>query len=80
MRKKKKKLIKIVWRWFTKINWFIINIDYSKRSNIDEIIKIVYINIGTLFFDKIIDIFNSDKSYQNYIIERNIQNSLDKLI
>ena len=57
----------------------LLNIDYSKRPNIDEIIKIVYFNIGTLFFDKIVELFDSDESYQNYIIERNIQNSLDQV-
>ena len=57
----------------------LLNIDYSKRPNIDEIIKIVYFNIGTLIFDKIVELFDSDESYQNYIIERNIQNSLDQV-
>ncbi len=57
----------------------LLNIDYSKRPNVDEIIKTVNFNIGISIFDRIVELFNSDESYQNYIIERNIQNSIDQV-
>ena len=55
------------------------NKDYSKRLNIEKIIDIANNNLGVLLYDKITDLFDLDVSYQNYIIERNIQKSLDQV-
>ena len=58
----------------------LLNKDYKKRPNIEDVIKIVKMNIiGTLFIDKIYELFQLDESFQNYIIERNIQNSIDQV-
>ena len=57
----------------------LLNKDYSKRPNIEKIIDIANNNLGVLLYDKITDLFDLDESYQNYIIERNIQKSLDQV-
>ena len=57
----------------------LLNKDYSKRPNIEKIIDITNNNLGVLLYDKITDLFDLDESYQNYIIELNIQKSLDQV-
>ena len=57
----------------------LLNKDYKKRPNIEEVIKILNKNIGSAFLDKILELFEEDEAYQNYIIEKNIQNSIDQV-
>lgn len=42
-------------------------------------IEIVNKNIGKSFLEKIVELFEEDKVYQNYLIEKNILNSIDQV-
>ena len=57
----------------------LLNINYKNRPNIDEVIKFVNRNIGKSFLEKIEELFQEDKAYQNYIFEKNILNSIDQV-
>ena len=65
----------------------LLNINYRKRPNIDDIIKIITKNenilIGNTFKNMInqviINLLKEDEAVQNYIIEKNIQDSLDQM-
>ncbi len=58
----------------------LLNKDYSKRLNIEKIIVIVNNNLGLLLYDNIIDLFNLDEPFQNYIIDKILKNLWNKLI
>ena len=57
----------------------LLNKDYKKRPSVDE----VSITIDKYFTgkikEKIMEIFQLDESYQNYIIERNVLNSINQV-
>ena len=65
----------------------LLNINYKKRPNIDDIIKIITKNEKTLNINSfknminevIINLIKEDEAVQNYIIEKNIQDSLDQM-
>ena len=57
----------------------LLNINYKNRPNIDEVIKIINRNIGNSFINKIVELFQEDKSYQNYALEKNILNSINQV-
>ena len=53
--------------------------NYEKRPSIEDIIKIINKNLTMSFMEKIMEIFQEDESYQNYIIERDVLNSIDQV-
>ena len=53
--------------------------NYKKRPNVEEVIRIINVNLGKSFLDKIISLLEGDESYQNHLIEKNIQNSIDQV-
>ena len=53
--------------------------DHNKRSSIDEIRRIINKSNCKWMTQSIVELFEEDKSYQNYIIEKNIQKSLEKI-
>ena len=53
--------------------------NYKKRLNVDEIINIININFGISFMEKIMEMFQEDEAYQNYIIERDVLNSINQV-
>ena len=53
--------------------------DRNKRSSIDEIRRIINKSNCKWMTQSIAELFEEDKSYQNYIIEKNIQKSLEKI-
>ena len=57
----------------------LLNINYKRNLNIDEVIKIINRNIGQSFLEKIEEQFKEDKSYKDYIFEKNILNSIDQV-
>ena len=56
-----------------------LNTDYKKRPRIEDIKKQINSKMGELMIEKIVGLFEKDESYQNYLIEKNIQNSIDQV-
>ena len=54
----------------------LLNKNYKKRPSIDEVIKLVKKNTDPSSANKIMEIFEEDEVYQNYIIEKNVLNSI----
>ena len=57
----------------------LLNIDYKKRPTVEEILKIINKYFSQLFFDQIAELFQEDEVIQNYLIERNIEKSIDMM-
>ena len=57
----------------------LLNKNYEQRPSVDDIIKIINKNLTMSFMEKIMEIFQEDEAYQNYLIERNVLNSIDKV-
>ena len=58
---------------------FLLNVNYKERPNIDDVIKMVKYILNKSFIENIIEIFQEDEVYQNYIIEKNVLNSIDQV-
>ena len=54
----------------------LLNKDYKKRPDIEEVIK--YINKNIINLKKKVELLEDDDIEQNYLIEKNIQNSLEQ--
>ena len=57
----------------------LLKIEYKKRPDIEEVIKIVKKNLDKSHLEKIAEILHDDEAYQNYIMEKNIQDSIDQV-
>ena len=57
----------------------LLNVDYKKRPTVEEILKIINKYFSQLFFDQIPELFQEDEVIQNYLIERNIERSIDMM-
>ena len=53
--------------------------DPHKRPKTDEILNSVRMHIVEMVIDKMTQLLEKDEVYQNYLIERNIQNSIDQV-
>ena len=58
---------------------YLLNKNYEQRPSVDDIIKIIKKNLTMSFMEKIMEIFQEDEAYQNYLIERNVLNSIDQV-
>ena len=57
----------------------LLNKNYNKRLSVDETINIINKNLGISFMEKIMEMFQEDEAYQNYIIERDVLNSINQV-
>ena len=57
----------------------LLNKDYKKRPSVDEVSITIDKYFTEKIKEKIMEIFQLDESYQNYIIERNVLNSIDQV-
>ena len=57
----------------------LLNKNYNKRLSVDETINIINKNLGISFMEKIMEMFQEDETYQNYIIERDVLNSINQV-
>ena len=57
----------------------LLNIDYKKRPTVEEILKIINKYFTLTIIEQIEDLFQEDEVVQNYLIERNIEKSIDMM-
>ena len=53
--------------------------DYKKRPTVEEIIKKINKYFTQTFLEQIFDLFQEDEVVQNYLIEKNIESSIDQV-
>ena len=57
----------------------LLNKNYKERPSVDDIIKTITQNLSESFKENIIEIYLEDEIYKNYIIERNVFNSINQV-
>ena len=57
----------------------LLKIDYKKRPDIDEVIKMVKKYLGNSNSERLIEILNEDEVYEKFIIEKNIEDSINQV-
>ena len=57
----------------------LLNKDYKKRPSIEDVKKEINKKMSASIIEKFLQLLEEDESYQNHLIEKNIQNSIDQV-